>query len=153
VRHLLLLCSLLLLKIWDLFFCWGWIVLNLFLNFEQKRASCSYKIFLIKKVVSENKALFAAVCSSFKNRGHYFIFANSLTALFLLILSQFCQFPSLKNWINFILFRYFHQYFGFVIFSSLFCFCLNFIKAEQNTIAISISENSPWRINILMIFF
>jgi len=34
-----------------LFFCRGWIVLNLFLNFKQKRATCSYKIVLKKSVV------------------------------------------------------------------------------------------------------
>jgi len=32
-----------------MFFCWGWIVLNLFLNSEQKWTSCSYKID-IKKI-------------------------------------------------------------------------------------------------------
>jgi len=36
-------------KFETLFFCRGWIALNLFLNFEQKWASCSYKIILIKK--------------------------------------------------------------------------------------------------------
>jgi len=30
-------------KFETLFFCWGWIVLNLFWNLEQKWASCSYK--------------------------------------------------------------------------------------------------------------
>jgi len=50
---LLLFCSLYLnWKFETLFFCWGWIVLNLFLNFEQK---CSYNIVLIKKIsVSPN---------------------------------------------------------------------------------------------------
>jgi len=36
-------------KFETLFFCWGWIVRNLFLNFEQKWASCSYKIVLTEK--------------------------------------------------------------------------------------------------------
>jgi len=31
------------------FICRGWTVLNLFLNFEENWASCSYKIVLIKK--------------------------------------------------------------------------------------------------------
>jgi len=33
----------------NLFFFWGWIVLNFFLNFEKKWTLCSYKIVLIKK--------------------------------------------------------------------------------------------------------
>jgi len=33
-----------------LYFCWGWIVLNLFLNFEQNRPCVLIKLFLYKKV-------------------------------------------------------------------------------------------------------
>jgi len=50
VQHLLLFVHYLHSKYETLFFCWGWLVLNLFLNFEQKCTLCSYKIVLVKSV-------------------------------------------------------------------------------------------------------
>jgi len=68
VRHLLLFCSLYFnWKFETLFFCWGWIVLNLFLTFEQKWASCSYKIVLIK---NKRSAIFRYFFANFR----YFFF-------------------------------------------------------------------------------
>jgi len=89
VRHLLLFCLLLQIKIWHFVLfaeariVLNLIVLNLFLNFEQKWASCSYKIVLIKnvwwnKAVVEVATIGYTILTKFRSNSSFFKSNSSL---------------------------------------------------------------------------